>query len=408
MPSGASTPSLYPSSSSDAEQLDAKEQSTGVMCAKEHDITTACATRDLDALVRLATSTHGLVKDELRRAAWPILLGCSDDKQQTISPWYTLPAHRDEEQVAKDVNRAFVSYPKGNKQLDRRKEELSNVIVEVLRRYPALSYFQGYHDIVQVLYLVLGPESAPSAAIRLSLLRIRDYMLPSLDPAIRHLELLPVILKIEDRVLYNHIPKIQPHYALGATLTLFSHVIDAYSDITRLFDFFLAADTIIPVYFFASLLLARREQLLDIDKEEEDIFLCELGRLPEPFDLERRIEETVRLYERVPPEKLGLVWWKVSSASVLKSTRRPYDVAQFALPDAQKLLRRQENEVRIFRMYHRAVLTAKRAKLYGWRHRRSGVLCISIAVGLCAFWLGGPQGDHRLGDVFKRIMGLLV
>lgn len=40
-----------------------------------------------------------------------------------------------------------------------------------------LHYFQGYHDIVQVLLLVLGTDAAVPAVSRLSLLRIRDFML---------------------------------------------------------------------------------------------------------------------------------------------------------------------------------------------------------------------------------------
>jgi len=125
------------------------------------------------------------------------------------------------------------------------------VILQVLRRHPALYYSQGYHDIVQVFLLVLGVEAAPAAVTRLSFLRVRDYMLPSLDPAIAHLELLPPIINAVDVELYQHLPKIQPSFALAATLTLFAHVVQEYGDIARLFDFFLAQDTVIPVYLFA-------------------------------------------------------------------------------------------------------------------------------------------------------------
>ena len=78
--------------------------------AKEHLIITACESQDFAALKDLSTSTHGLVSDDLRRIAWPLLLGCADVLiEQT--PWQTLSAHVEEGQVALDVNRAFVYYP---------------------------------------------------------------------------------------------------------------------------------------------------------------------------------------------------------------------------------------------------------------------------------------------------------
>lgn len=79
--------------------------------AKESLIKTACEKHDLPTLVHLATSTHGLVSDRMRRLAWPILLACkATDGEKTI--WQDLPAHREEGQVGLDVNRAFVYYPK--------------------------------------------------------------------------------------------------------------------------------------------------------------------------------------------------------------------------------------------------------------------------------------------------------
>lgn len=301
-----------------------------------------------------------------------------------------------------------------DKQLDRRKEELSNVIVEVLRRYPSLCYFQGYHDIVQVLYLVLGPQEAPPAVARLSLLRIRDYMLPSLDPAIRHLELLPVILRTADPVLYNHLPKIQPNYALGATITLFAHVIDAYGDITRLFDFFLASDSAVPIYFFASLVLSRREELLELDSEEDEaIFYVMLGKLPQPFDLEAHITQAVKLYERMPPQSLRWAWWKVSSSSVLKATKNPYDVSNASLDQGQTLFNRQERGVRIVQAYQRAKLASRRFKMQAWRYRRPGAYVLAVTVGLYALWLGRSGGERYvnlglLGNIIKNTMSFFV
>ncbi len=82
--------------------------------AKQGLILDACGKSDLASLVDLATSTHGLVSDSLRRTAWPLLLGCAD-VDGSKKGWKNLPAHREEGQVDLDVNRAFVYYPKHGK-----------------------------------------------------------------------------------------------------------------------------------------------------------------------------------------------------------------------------------------------------------------------------------------------------
>lgn len=115
-----------------------------------------------------------------------------------------------------------------------------------------LHYFQGYHDIVQVLLLVLGVNAAIPAVARLSLLRIRDFMLPTMSGTEPHLHLLPTILTAADPVLASHLSHTQPFFALPATLTLYAHEIEEYGSIARLFDFLLASEAVIPVYLFAA------------------------------------------------------------------------------------------------------------------------------------------------------------
>jgi len=125
------------------------------------------------------------------------------------------------------------------------------VIIKVLRAHPMLHYFQGYHDIVQVLLLVLGADAAVPAVARLSLLHIRDFMLPTMTGTEIHLQLLPAILYAVDPVLCKHLSATQPFFALAATLTLYAHDIEEYGDIARLFDFLLASPASIPLYLFA-------------------------------------------------------------------------------------------------------------------------------------------------------------
>jgi len=331
-------------------------------------------------------------------------------------PWTDLPEHKDEHQVGLDVNRAFVHYPKkgmrglskttivfiltasdSEKQLIRRKQELSHVIVDVLRRHPALCYFQGYHDIVQVFLLVLGPEHAPAAVARLSLLRIRDFMLSSLEPALAQLELLRPILRAADPSLYHHLRGSQPTFALAGTMTMFAHNIEEYKDITRLFDFFLAGHAAMPIYFFAAVVLSKREKLLAED--DEDMLYVTLGRLPAPFDVEFLIARTVELYERLPPASLdGYEWWWISSSSVLKSSATSARLRQLTLEDGERFFVKQERDLQREQARKRALKKIQYIRLRLWYYRRYGAVSLAIAVGAYALWLGSN------GDINRRYL----
>jgi len=92
----------------------------------------------------------------------PILLGTNryyQEQKDGKDEEEEMPAHPEEEQVAKDTNRSFVSYPRGklssncglnvqlmtgipNESKMEMKSDLHNLIISVLRQYPGLSYFQ--------------------------------------------------------------------------------------------------------------------------------------------------------------------------------------------------------------------------------------------------------------------------
>ena len=156
-------------------------------------------------------------------------------------------------QVHQTATDLFAWSDESDERIDARKHELSDVITETLRRHPMLCYFQGYHDIVQVLLLVLGAETTPAAVARLSLLRIRDFMLPTMTGALSHLQLLPSILKAADADLFEHLSQTAPFYfALPATLTLYAHEIQEYGDIARLFDYLLTNEAAASIYLYAT------------------------------------------------------------------------------------------------------------------------------------------------------------
>jgi hypothetical protein len=255
-----------------------------------------------------------------------------------------------------------------DRRIDARKQELSNVITEVLRRHPLLCYFQGYHDIVQVLLLVLGAEAAPAAAARLSLLRIRDFMLPTMTGALSHLQLLPPILKAADVELFEHLSQTAPFYfALPATLTLYAHEIQEYGDIARLFDYLLTNEAVVSIYLYATvslplssknpssnlhltspqIILSRKPALLSLSPDEHDMLHSILSKLPSPLDLDALITASATLYASHPPHRLtSLAWYLIPSASVLKTTRDPHALVKQTLQDGEKFFVRHAADIR--------------------------------------------------------------
>ena len=286
------------------------------------------------------------------------------------------------------------------KQIDRRKQQLSSVITQVLRQHPMLSYFQGFHDIVQVFLLVLGVDHAPEAVARLSLLRIRDFMLPSLSASMAHLKLLPSILNAEDQKLCLHLSQTQPFFALAATLTLYAHDIQEYGDIARLFDFLIAQPAVVSIYLFAVIILSRRDELFEIPADEPEMLHSILSKLPKPLNLEELLSRTVMLFNDHPPKKLPRrAWAKISCHSVLKTT---YGLCRNqTLENGEALFEMQALELRREELRNKVLMRI-------WKYRRPvGGLGLAVLVGVLSFWLGKrglglpSLGIRRLREVLQ-------
>ncbi|KAI0111986.1 rab-GTPase-TBC domain-containing protein [Daldinia grandis] len=346
---------------------------------KHTRILDACKRRDIDDLQALAISRGGFLTDAIRCQAWPILLGVHVDQrgeqEESSDSWGKLEQHRDEGQVKLDVDRSFVYYPNDDTQaqLDKKKLQLSDLITEVLRRHPYLCYFQGYHDICQVFLLVLPPSTRAAAVARLSALRIRDFMLPSLNPSVAQLRLIPDILRAADPALCAHVSRTEPFFALSDTLTMFAHNVRRYSDIARLFDALLAREQVFTLYVFAQIVLRRRDELFQQD--EPDMLHFTLSKLPDDLDLDAVIVDAAALFDRHPPESLRS-WRSVSSASTLKTARDVSLCALQTLEDGHKYFEKQCRELQ---------WTQRREELLraAWANR---TLILAVAIGAGAVY----------------------
>ena len=333
--------------------------------------------------------------------------------------------HKDEDQVMLDVGRSFVYYPSGmshfpfpgstrltkakdqsDESIEGMKAQLAKIIICNLRKYPMLSYFQGYHDIVQVLLLVLGPKLAMTAVAYVSLLRIRDFMLPSLSPSLDHLQLLPAILYCVEPKLCSHLSKTRPIFALASTLTLYAHDIQDYHDIARLFDFLLAHEASVSIYLFAVIIISRDQELFEIEPDDPEMLHFTLSKLPKTLDFDALISRTMTIFREHPPKSLPFrAWSKVSSYSVLKTTRRPghldsgVPIAQ-SLVDGKKLFESQAVELR-------RIEFQKRIRRSLWKHRRPlGGVGAAVMIGILSVWLQRQAQDgHSI--LLSRIWSFL-
>ncbi|KAJ4130030.1 GTPase-activating protein gyp8 [Fusarium equiseti] len=372
---------------------------------KAAEIIEACKWKDISRLRSLAEAPGGFLSDTLRRQAWPIVLGLDapigekedlSSRQDTSGDWKQLPRHRDEDQVQLDVNRSFIYYPNNQSEaeLSLRKSELSSLITEVLRRYPYLCYFQGYHDIAQVLLLVLAPECRACVLARLSVLRIRDFMLPSFGPTTAQLRLLPDILHAADPKLRQHLAGVEPFYALAGTLTMYAHNIETYQDIARLFDVFLAREPVFTVYMFAQIILDRRDEIFEID--EPDMLHVILGKVPTKMDLDALIIKSAALFERHPPETLSY-WRQISKFSSLKTARDIEASTKQTMEEGAELFDKQVDEIHWQEI-------GDRIRLALWRYRRPArTVGMALVVGALAFYLRrNPSLVHRISSFFIR------
>ncbi|KAF2154275.1 hypothetical protein K461DRAFT_277381 [Myriangium duriaei CBS 260.36] len=379
--------------------------------SKVASIIRACSSNDFSTLCSLAGTEQGFVEDAIRRQAWPILLGSTSTPVPDDS-WQSLPPHRDEHQVSLDVDRAFVYYPSHDTpaQLSSRRAALTTLIVSVLRTHPSLNYFQGYHDIAQVLLLVLGLPSARSALARLSLLRIRDFMLPSIAGTRSHLDLIPAILYASDPPLTAHLAGLQNFFALSATLTMFAHDVESYGGIARLFDYLLARDAVAGVYMFAALVTLRRDELFDIPADEPEMLYAVLSKLPKPLDLEALVRRAEGLRESHPPEKLPRRAWKgVSRSSVLKTTIPLESLREQTLVQGEKWLDIRAREIESEEV-RKAALRRMRKTVLTYRRPASAVL-VAVLVGVVSVWLGrygGITSANSIAGVARDVQRRVV
>jgi Rab-GTPase-TBC domain len=98
--------------------------------------------------------------------------------------------------------------------------------------------------------------SSISAVGNIYCLLIADMLLPSLEPTLASLDMIPAILQRVDRKLYRRVLKAvrPPHFAASAVMTWFAHEIDDLNRVASIFDFLICSPPIMIFYLAAAVL----------------------------------------------------------------------------------------------------------------------------------------------------------
>lgn len=253
---------------------------------------------DLDLLCRTARDV-GLAEEGARRLVWPLL--CRVDPSNPFPLAVAEVAHVLTDQVYKDVHRSmFLAEPDARPRLRR---QLRTVCNRVLDAHSELSYYQGFHDVASTILLVCKKTSVAQCVMeRLATGPLRPLLAPDLSLVTGLLQLLFPIIKAEDAKLYAFLERaaVQPFFALPWVLTWFSHSVSSFATVARLFDFFLASDGTMPLFFSAAIVLWCRPHLLDPNEPVE----CEYSAVHSFFS---KLFADIPLQLNLEPEDLRLV-----------------------------------------------------------------------------------------------------
>ncbi|CCH62275.1 hypothetical protein TBLA_0G03380 [Henningerozyma blattae CBS 6284] len=285
---------------------------------RENVIAHALTKDNRNILREIGQSEGGFESLKLRKDCWYELLLNQLDLARNFSNqnFENAKPHPDENQVHLDVLRSF-GFVEDHKQKEKLRSLLEKIIVNILRKYPTLRYYQGYHDIVAVFIIVfmvhpyqksvceadeeydieltrqvsekfkysthrsgisiassvIDPITNETMLFRsveiFTLIYLRDFMMDSLTFPILQTKIIPAIVKRYDKQLYMtlKLDKMQPFFAIPSLLTLFSHQFKptelSNGFIYQVFDLIISSQSMfISIIMYMHLILMSKDSLL--------------------------------------------------------------------------------------------------------------------------------------------------
>ncbi|CAD5110873.1 DgyrCDS238 [Dimorphilus gyrociliatus] len=264
---------------------------------------------DVVTLKQLAISREGFINNDLRKLAWPKLLGLSENDRIERPSDEVLHAHKDYNQVVLDVNRSVKRFPPGMEEEVRLSYQdiLIDVIMRVLVNNEGLNYYQGYHDVCVTFLLVVGEELTVTLMDKLSKSHLREFMDVNMDRTNHMLDyLFPIIGMVNSELRrFLELSEVGTIFALSWLITWFGHVLNEFSSIVRLYDFFIACHPLMAVYMGAAVVLDRKNEVMDCQCEMPFVHSL-LSNIPPEIPLEKLVSQAGLLYIRFPPETVEL------------------------------------------------------------------------------------------------------
>lgn len=286
-------------------------------------INESLANSNFDELVESLRSTDGLISNELRKLVWPVLLQIkysSTSKDSNGMDSKISSSHRDKDQVVLDIRRSFsilagLDYSVDDIQFLKKK--LFNLIIRILHKYPALNYYQGYHDIASIIVIVhydnttkkLDETLCFQMLETLTLYHLRDFMLRDINLSLHHLKLIPTLLEIVDYKFFKLLKQVNNSYiashgsiydygfylGISSILTMFSHDIENLHQLLIVWDFILSYNSIIiSVYIYVAALMLKKDDIyhrLGISDESTDFDKDHLHTLVSPSSIFKTVTD---------------------------------------------------------------------------------------------------------------------
>ena len=159
-------------------------------------------------------------------------------------------------------------------------------------------------------------------------------LLPSLEPTLRALDMIPAILQRVDTALYQRVLKAirPPHFAAPAVMTWFAHDIEQLDKVAAIFDFLISSPPIMIFYLCAAvrtlnvwrwqkvILNSKPEILAESDEDEDEfaaLYTCLVKLFRSQIPVTIVFPLAVQLFKDIPPDTLD-VYPSLSEVSCYK------------------------------------------------------------------------------------------
>ena len=242
---------------------------------KKQDLTSNKSELEQSNTILTTISGDVLQMDQKQIASFD---SCSDDSVQAAS----LEVVHVNQDFNKDENDQETEEQKAINLMEKQKENLTSIIVRAIAQRPQrknqkirrIHYYQGFHDITSLFYLIYQKKTHLSAAILRKLAKghLRDATQQDFSNVMTPLEIVfyPMLQKINEEIHdYFVCRDLGPTVIMPWIITWFAHDIHDAECASRLFDAFLASHPLMPLYISVALLVHphNTEKLMDVDDD---------------------------------------------------------------------------------------------------------------------------------------------